>query len=229
MNADGSNARQLTFDPGEDMGAERDADGWIVFARSEGPGTYPRTYLMSPDGSTFKGHDNPESIHWAWSSDRRMVLKGSGQIGDNAIYIMSADGSNRRPLTRFLEGSFNSDMSFSPDGSGVVYESFIDTPVNGEIYVVDVQGSNPIRLAAGTDPVWSPDGSSVAYKALNEDGSWEIRVIEPDGSNERSIAVGWYPRWFPDSRRLAYFAPVDGRDQIFVVDLTDGTRIQLTN
>ena len=57
---------------------------------------------------------------------------------------------------------------------------------NDEIYVMDADGSNPVRLtnnaALDLSPVWSPDGSKVAFVS-DRNGNPEIYVMDADGSN----------------------------------------------
>ena len=55
---------------------------------------------------------------------------------------MNADGTNARQLTNLPAASEN--PVWSPDGSQVVFQS--DRDGNFEIYVMDVDGSNPRRL-----------------------------------------------------------------------------------
>ena len=102
-----------------------------------------------------------------------------------------------------------------------------------EIHIMNVDVSNKIRLAEGTDPSCSPDGSLVLFKVPNGRSgmgadTFDIHVIGIDGTGDRFLTQGVIPRWFPDGERIVYFAPVDGKDQIFAMDIVEGTRTQLT-
>lgn len=83
------------------------------------------------------------SINPSWSPDGRTLvfnsLPGSGV--DAKLYLVNADGTNRRSLAN-LTGT---DAAFSPDASQIVYSA-----TNG-LSVVGVNGSNPKLLNASAE------------------------------------------------------------------------------
>ncbi|MGC1378599.1 MAG: hypothetical protein WA821_20375, partial [Anaerolineales bacterium] len=52
------------------------------------------------------------------------------------------------------------DVSFSPDGFWMAFESWPEIPVNQDIYIATITGANRIRLTTDPgydfDPVWRP-------------------------------------------------------------------------
>jgi Tol biopolymer transport system component len=112
--------------------------------------------------------------------------------------------------------------------------------VDGDIFVADWDGSNPVRIAdgrpaedcGGTDeywgegPIWSPDGRYLAYRH-NTDcavprGPWDVVISDRDGNVVTSFpSEGWQISWSPDSTRVAVW--ISGGNTIGVYGL-DGER-----
>ena len=70
------------------------------------------------------------------------------------------------------------------------------------------------------EAVWAPDGRSIAFA----DSSGGIALIEPDGSGLKQVAAtGSAPAWSPDGTTLVYERRQNGRADIYVVDLANGT------
>lgn len=85
---------------------------------------------------------------------------------------------------------------------------------DGDIYVVNADGTGLVRLTRGMDPSWSPDGTQVTFARWTE--PWGIYAINADGSNERllfSSNVARGPVWSPDGSQIAFFFTTEGRHE----------------
>ncbi|MCB5181732.1 TolB family protein, partial [Streptomyces antimicrobicus] len=78
-------------------------------------------------------------------------------------------------------------------------------------------------------PQWSPDRRSFAYTRTTAQGS-SVWTADADGSNPRRIidVAGGRASWSPDGKRLAVLRTKDGVQQLFVVNVADGSAVQLT-
>jgi Tol biopolymer transport system component len=110
------------------------------------------------------------------------------------LYVISADGSRRRRLTR---GPTNERPAWSPDGRRIAF-AFLDGRTNRsgagiaedeEIHVIDADGSRLRRLTRNPDgvynesPAWSPNGRRIAFIR-----NTNLLLINVDGSGLRRLA-----------------------------------------
>jgi Tol biopolymer transport system component len=85
------------------------------------------------------------------------------------------------------------------------------TSPDGGIYVMDAAGGAPHKIPTpfwNTHPVWSPDGSRLAFSAPRARGSFGISVMDADGGGEKRLTsdpvVDGNPSWSPDGSRIAF-------------------------
>jgi eukaryotic-like serine/threonine-protein kinase len=133
--------------------------------------------------------------------------------------------------------------SVSPDGDHVAFTWTGLKQDNTDVYVQQIGSGSPLRLTQdlSTDynPVWSPDGRSIAFLRLQSDGRSELRLIPPLGGPERKLTeirvrevfvFAPYLAWCPDSDCVIVTdSPGQGKPlALFVVSVSSGERRQLT-
>lgn len=104
--------------------------------------------------------------------------------------------------------------ALSPDGRSVAFISNRDGHYN--IYVGLVRGGELVQIthdaAMKSRPMWSPDGSTLAYGQLNESGTMDVWEVAALGGPPRKVVLNAAdPTWTPDGRSLIYGDYADGQ------------------
>jgi len=102
-------------------------------------------YLIAPadlHGQVTTGVSN--NFHPSLPPDGSKIIFHDHRDGNEDIYITNSNGTGEQRLT--FDPAFDSNMSFSPDGSTIVYESFVGEVTTARIYVMDVDGLNQKQL-----------------------------------------------------------------------------------
>lgn len=112
----------------------------------------------------------------------------------NQLYVMRADGSEERALTRDGDRSFNA-PNWSADGTQIA------VGCDERVCRIGADGDGLTELLSqGTRPAWAPDGSGLAFglRTYGQGSRAEIRVAAADGTGVRTIAEGEDPDWGPE-------------------------------
>ncbi len=169
-----------------DNGWSWSPDGkWIAFT-SDRAGNW-EIYKMTPDGKTIvRLTENPAQDGWPfWTPDGQHILFSSNRSGQSEIFMMNADGSNVVQLTNIPDRT-NLYPAVSPDGTKVVFSSQLTSVNEGDIYIMNIDGTDQRRLtstvALNNIPSFCPDNEHIVYES-DQDGNANIYVMNEDGSN----------------------------------------------
>jgi hypothetical protein len=189
------------------------------------------TWLMRPDGSDAHQVGPPDAAGPAWSPDAKQILYSAAAPQNDSfirddLYLMNADGADRRPLMPSGGGEFHGiwgdgDFHWSPDGKRIVFS--YGQYMSAEIGIANADGSDE-HLVPNTDgggeASFSPDGNYVVFVG-NGGGAIThpdiarsgLYVIRPDGTGLRELTFGGgveAPSWSPDGTHILYGCLVDG-------------------
>ncbi|MBC8030972.1 MAG: PD40 domain-containing protein [Pyrinomonadaceae bacterium] len=184
---DGSGVKQLTKTPGYDAETTISRDGRLAFTSMRGGDL--DIYTMNANGkrvrrlTTELGYDGGPF----WSYDGKLIVYRAhhpktekdkadylGLLKQNLIrpttleiWVMNADGSNKRQVTR--NGKANFAPYFFPDGKRILFASNMDDPKgrNFDIYKINVDGTGLERITDNDTfdgfPMFSPDGKKLVF------------------------------------------------------------------
>ena len=176
-----------------------------------------------------------------------IIVSGFGVILLIALYAMFGAMSFTSSGYDYVEEE--AFPSWSPSGDRLAIECYVDGPAEdiaenylrhytqeaADICTVGIDGHNRVRLTTdlGADryPVWSPDGSQLAY--IRQDG---IYLIYADGSNQRRLVHHSNAleeidevSWSPNGNKLLFSSHLKSSDHnIYLVDVNTGELTNLT-
>lgn len=202
---DGERLLRLTQQIGNVISPSFSPDGAkILFANraAEGP-----TSLWTIDNTgknpdlLYAGPNTIVAADWSPVGNRIAFAMAVAQPDAYEIFIMDADGTNVRQLTRGLPGIGGS-LDWSPDGKQLLI--YAGAPGDKNIFLVNVDEETAAQITNGGNNAacsFSPDGQWIAFNSLRNNDQADIFIMRPDGSDVRQVTTNpepdWQPQWEP--------------------------------
>ena len=186
-NPDGSNVKRLTNTPGYDAETTINRQGKLVFTSKRdgdldiytmdagGKNVKRLTNELGYDGGPFWSYDGKQIVYRAYhpqtekeKADYTSLLKQNlirPTVLD--IWVMNADGSNKRQVTKLNKASFA--PYFFPDGKRIIFSSNNADPKGRDfdLYMINVDGTGIERITFNNTfdgfPMFSPDGKKLVF------------------------------------------------------------------
>lgn len=219
-NSDGTGAVNITNHDAFDGFPQLSPDGFRIVFVSDRSGVNALYVMNAEPGSTPREVSNTIG-GYSWS--KWAPVGNRFAFGDTRGGLMSdlAVSNAAGTIVQYLSNTpdfAEIDPDWSPDGSKIAFSS--DRTGEGEIYVINADGTGEQRLTFTTptpvpavptserNPVWSPDGSRIAFRSARDGGNLDIWVMNANGSGQTRLttatAIEDEPVWSPDGKQIAF-------------------------
>jgi TolB protein len=242
--ADGANAKQVTFDHNYCLSPffiPNRADAFGYVSEKSGQSKIYRASLSHPESELMVDLRGNQALP-ALSKRGNQLAFITDAAGRPDLFIQHFDSKGRafgkaRQLYSAPRAT-QATPTFSPDGKKVAFVSDKDGPPR--IYVLSVmQPKEKVRPQLitkvnreNTSPCWSPDGTKLAYSA-KVDGVRQIWVYDFETDQETPLTSGpetkENPSWAPDSFHLVYNTESEESSELYLVHLNQGEPLKISS
>lgn len=218
---------------------------------------YVRTSFQDPEVTALTLSEDIGALYFRildWVPDTPVILAGRGALGVESwvqgvplVAIDTVTGEIRDLGVSMLLTP--EAYAWHPSGSGYVAIAAGESPFlfeSGRLVLLDVRGGEMTYLTAldtvAFEPAWSPDGSLLAYAALEvtqvEDGmdaraaeralqGRAIHVLDIESGESIALtdpgdAIDGWPQWLPDGNRLLYTRQHHDQTEVRMIRFEDG-------
>jgi dipeptidyl aminopeptidase/acylaminoacyl peptidase len=185
--------------------------------------------------------------HWThWSEGKRSHLfavaapNGPGQVEESAAPRDLTPGANYDVPPDERGGP--EDINFSPDGAEICFTAVTDKveaiSTNGDLFLVPVAGgAEPKRITKNPgfdgDPVYSPDGKTIAYHAqltaAYEADRWRVMLYDRQSGKSENLSEGFDRSadelaWSADSKTIYFAAENETLQPVYAMEARVGAQ-----
>ena len=214
--ADGTQVQQVTHDPVEwatDPGWSPDGSEIAYVGFGRGGITDGGVFVVDVVTSRSRQltHESADAANPAWSPDGTEILyRVGGTSADSVLRLVDVSTGEVTQLTDVGEAA--ADGAWSPDGSTIAFA--LDVVGGGfddshGIVLMDADGGSRRVLVPDVPswgPVWSPDGTRIAYFAEDDGSCCNTYVVDVASGETRPVeSGGLFPTWLDNNTLLIEF------------------------
>ena len=157
-----------------------------------------------------------------WIDDRTLVFNANVFAADGSArldaFLLDLESGERQPLAEAT-------IAYpSPDGTMLLLEHYSGLSLADSVLsLAAADGSGAVELVTGFSPVWSPDGTQVAF-AYETDSNANLiyAIVDLEGQTIASDIRGSFLTWSPDGTRVAVQVFLTPTPLVQVIDVATG-------
>ncbi|MFN2176114.1 MAG: protein kinase domain-containing protein [Anaerolineales bacterium] len=208
INLDGTNLTPIPTVPGGDFDPAWSPDGTEIAFTSLRENGQSQIYVYNLDDGLARNLSDSYSVDRqpAWSPEGEKIVFSSERLGVPQIWVMDADGSNQKLVTRSTN-YINLHPDLSPNGQNILFTQLI---VEGGIPRLAIspflyEEYEEYRFSQERTPMregkFSPDGFWIVYEGWQSDSNQNIYLISANGALTEAITTDtgadFDPAWNP--------------------------------
>jgi serine/threonine protein kinase len=176
--------------------------GWLVFVRNDALVAQAfdaaKIAFSGEPIPIITGQKNAGTLRFSVSDNGVLIWQGQWER-DYQLVWFDRDGKETGTVDAPMKVNIGEDLSISPDGKRLAVKR------NQNLWVVELEKGTALRITSTFSqmPVWSPDGSRIAYS----EGTSGLTVKPANGSGDAEglLAGANFPSaWSPDGRFIIF-------------------------
>ena len=166
---------------------------------------------------------------------RRIVFANRAADGPTSIWMVNADGLN--PHLVYAGPNTIVAVAWSPDGEKIAYAMSVGIPQEYEIFTMDANGKNHLRISQGLQGIggsvdWSPDSRSILIYA-GPFGDKDIFRLDAETGSATQLTDGGNNAggsYSPDGQYIVFNSlRNDDQADLYIMRANGENQVQLTN